>query len=111
MRKLTMLAVAGAAALMAGGVQAVKAADMMVPQAQAPAPVYAPPPVAETYAPVPPPPVAYGYPPPPPVAYYPAYAPDYTVWPGPYYARWGYWHGYAPRFAYGYSHWGYGWHR
>jgi hypothetical protein len=111
MRKLTVLAVAaGAVALVAGGVQAAKAADMMVPQAQAPAPGYAPPPFAGTYAPAPPPPVEYGYlPPPPPVGYYPAYA----VWPGPgpYYANWGYWHGYAPRFAYGYGHWGYGWHR
>jgi hypothetical protein len=109
MRKLTMLALAaGAAALMVGGVQAANAADMVAPQAEGPAPGYAPPPVAGTYAPAPPPAV-YGYPPP--VAYYPAYEPAYVVAPGPYYERWGYWHGYAPRFAYGYGHWGYGWRR
>ncbi|HVU42268.1 MAG TPA: hypothetical protein VHD86_14560, partial [Xanthobacteraceae bacterium] len=61
---------------------------------------------------------------PPPVAYY---APAYPVYPGPYYARRGYWRGYGPRFGYGYGphfaygygrhyayghgHWGHGWHR
>ena len=99
--------VLAAGSLMLGGLalQAAKAADMPIQQGQIQPPPPAPYP--------PPPPVAY-YPPPPPVAYYPPpvayYAPPY-VWPRPYYARWGYWHGYDPRFAYGYGHWGRGWHR
>ena len=100
------LTVAAAAIALAAGVPAARAADMVVPQAQAVTPAYYPPP-AQAYAyPPPPPPVAYYAPPP--VAYY---APAYAAWPGPYYARWGYWRGYGPRFAYGYGHWRGGWRR
>jgi hypothetical protein len=105
-----------AGGLLLGGLalQSARAADMPAEQGQIQGPppgAYGPPPPA--YAP-PPPPVAYYRPPPP--AYYPPppvayYAPAYPVWPGPYYARWGYWRGYGPRFAYGYGHWGRGWHR
>jgi hypothetical protein len=121
MRTMIRLTVAAAAiALGAAAIQPACAADMLVPQAQAPAPAYYPPP-AQAYAYPPPPPIAYYAPPP--VAYY---APAYAVWPGPgpYYARWGYWRGYGPRFAYGYGphvaygygrwghgNWGHGWHR
>jgi len=116
MRTMMKLAVAAASvALGAAKIPSAQAADIAVPQAQAPAPAYYPPP-AQAYAYPPPPPVAY-YAPPPPVAYY---APAYAVRPGPYYARWGYWRGYGPRFAYGYGrphfaygygHWGHGWRR
>ena len=105
--------VLAAGALVFGGlaVQSASAADMPLQQGQIQAPppgAYPPPPRVAYY---PPPPAAYY---PPPVAYYPppvAYVPAYAGWPGPYYARWGYWHGYGPRFAYGYGHWGRGWHR
>ena len=107
MRTMIRLTVAAAAiALGAAAIQPAHAADMLVPQAQAPAPAYYPPP-AQAYAyPPPPPPVAYYAPPP--VAYY---APAYPVWRGPYYARWGYWRGYGPRFAYGYGARAYGYGR
>ncbi len=85
------------------------AADMAMPDYgyQQPPPGYYPPPQqqAEVYPPPPPPPaVYYPPPPPPPVVYYP-YAPAPVV-AGPYYGRGYYWHGYGPRFAYGYGHWG-----
>jgi hypothetical protein len=112
MRTMTTLALAaGVSASALGGIalQSAKAADMPVPQAQAPAPAY-PPPAAESYAfPPQPPPVAYYAPPPPPVAYYAYPAP--VVWDGPIVAQGPYWHGYAPRFAYSYGRWGYGWRR
>ena len=110
----TVMRMTVAAAVIAFGAAAVpsaQAADMGVPEAQAPAPAYYPPP-AQAYAyPPPPPPVAYYAPPP--IAYY---APAYRVLPGPYYypPHWGYWRGYGPRYAYGYGrwgHWGHGWHR
>jgi hypothetical protein len=104
MRKMMTLALAaGALTLVGAGLHPAKAADMALQQGQAPAPAYYPPP-AQAYAY--PPPVAYYAPPP--VAYY---APAYAARPGPYYARWRYWRGYVPRFAYGYGHWGHGWHR
>ena len=97
---------AGVCALALGGagLHSANAADIQVPQYQAPPPAaYAPPPVQEGYA----------YPPPPPVAYYAYAPPPYVVWPGPYYGP--YWYR-GPRFAYGYGRWGYGhwgrgWHR
>jgi len=105
MKMLTLTA----GALVLGGLtmQSARAADMPIQQGQMqPPPAYAPPPPPVAYYP-PPPPVAY-YPPPPPAYYVPAYA----GWPGPYYGRWAYyWRGYGPRFAYGYGHWGRGWHR
>ena len=107
----------GALALAAVGLHGAKAADVGVPQYQAPPPAaYAPPPVQESYG-YPPRPPAYVYPPPPPpVAYY--YAPPaYEVVPDVYYGPGPYWRG-GPRFAYGYgyghwghAHWGHGWHR
>jgi hypothetical protein len=114
MRTMTTLALAaGVSASVLGGIalQSAKAADMPVPQAQAPVPAPAyPPPAAESYAfPPQPPPVAYYAPPPPPVAYYAYPAP--VVWNGPIVAQGPYWHGYAPRFAYSYGRWGYGWRR
>lgn len=121
MRKFVMLSAAGALSALALGAavpQAANAADMGVPQYGAPAPqaygpppqAYGPPPVEEAYG-YPPPPPAYGYPPPPPVAYYAYGAPAYAVWPGGYYPGGPYRWGYGPRFAYGYGHWGRGYHR
>ncbi len=105
----TLAAAAGAFAFGSVAIPSAHAADMGVPeygyQQQQPPPGYYPQQQqAEVYAP--PPPVAYGYPPPPPppVAYYP-YAPAPVV-VGPYYGRGYYWHGYGPRFAYGYGHYG-----
>lgn len=109
MRTMMFLALA-AGALTLGGIapQYAQAADMGVPEAQAPVPppAYGPPPPAVGYAYPAPPPAYY----PPPVAYY-GYGP--AVWPGPYYyGRFGYWRGgYGPRFAYGYGRWGHGWRR
>jgi hypothetical protein len=99
MRRIMRLPLAaGVSAIVLGvaGPHGAKAADVGVPQYQAPPPAaYAPPPVQQGYAyPPPPPPVAYAYAPPP-----------YVVWPGPYYGP--YWYR-GPRFAYGYGRWGYG---
>jgi hypothetical protein len=109
--KVSLAGAAGAFALVALGTEATKAADMTYPQGQyeaPPAEPYAPPPQA--YGPPPaeesygyPPPVAYAYPPP-----VPYYASPYVVVPGPYFVRGPYWRGYAPRYAYGYGHWGHG---
>lgn len=102
--RVSLAVAVGAVALAAAGLHGAKAADVAVPQYQAPPPA--------AYAPPPP---AYGYPPPPPpVAYYYA-PPPYAVWPRPYYWPGPYWRG-GPRFAYGYGrwgygHWGHGWHR
>jgi hypothetical protein len=94
--RVPLAAGVSALALAAAGLHGAKAADVGVPQYQAPPPAaYAPPPVQQGYA----------YPPPPPVAYYAP--PPYVVWPGPYYGYGPYWH-YGPRFAYGYGRWGYG---
>ena len=121
MQALNSLALAASVGVLAFGALAApsaKAADMAMPEGQygegPPPQYYGPPPVEEGYAYPPPPayaypapPAAYDYPPPPP-AY--AYAePRIVVVPGPYYYApgpyWG-WHGYGPRFAYGYAHWG-----
>jgi hypothetical protein len=108
---ITLSLTAGAVALGALiPLSAASAADMSVappyqppPQAQyAPPPAYGPPPVEEAqeaYVYPPPPPVYYA---PPSVVYYAYDAPAYDV--APYYYRRGYWHGYGPRFAYGYGH-------
>jgi hypothetical protein len=102
--RVSVAACVGVLALAAAGLHSAKAADVGVPQYQAPPPAaYAPPAPAYGYPP-PPPPVAYYYPPPP-----------YAVWPRPYYWPGPYWRG-GPRFAYGYGrwgygHWGHGWHR
>jgi hypothetical protein len=122
MRKFVMLSAAagvGVLALGAAGLQPAKAADLSVaPQAYGPPPqpygpppqAYGPPPMEEGYAY--PPPAVYGYPPPPPpVAYYAYEAPDYAVWPGRYYVPGPYRWGYGPHVAYGYGHWGRGYHR
>jgi eukaryotic-like serine/threonine-protein kinase len=95
MRTLMKVSLTAAFALGLLGLHAAQAADVPFPQGQA----EAPPPQA--YGP---PPVAYGYPPPA-VFYAP---PPYVVVPGPYFVRGPYWRGYAPRYAYGYGHWGYG---
>ena len=101
MRTMIRLTMAAAAiALGAAAIQPAHAADMLVPQAQAPAPAYYPPPAAGLRLSAAttsrrvlsaPPPVAY-------------YAPAYECAgrgllcaPGPY------WRGYGPRFAYGYG--------
>lgn len=101
MRTMRMLVLAaGVTALTLGALALApaNAADMPMQQGQV-----QPPPAAYP----PPPPVAY-YPPPPiadyappPVAYY---GPTYAVRPAPYYARWGYWRGYGPHYAYGYGY-------
>lgn len=101
--RASLAAGVGVLALAAAGLHSAKAADVGVPQYQAPPAAYAPPAPAYGYPP-PPPPVAYYYPPPP-----------YAVWPRPYYWPGPYWRG-GPRFAYGYGrwgygHWGHGWHR
>jgi hypothetical protein len=104
--KMSLAAGVSLLALGGAGLHSAKAADIGVPQYQAPPAAYAPPPVQEGYA----------YPPPPPVAYYAYAPPPYVVWPGPYYGP--YWRR-GPRFAYGYGRWGYGgwgrwghgWHR
>lgn len=108
MRKLMKLSLTAAVALGFLGAHAVKAADLY-PQEQYESPppqAYGPPPEAGYE---PPPAVVYGYPPPAP--YYAYASPPYVVLPAPYYARGPYWRGYAPRYAYGYGHWGHGYRR
>jgi hypothetical protein len=105
MRKFMKVSLTATFALGLLGAHAVQAADLY-PQEEAPPPqAYGPPP-EQSYAP--PPAVAYGYPPPP--VYYGYAPPAYVVVPGPYYGG-PYWRGYAPRFAYGYGHWGHGYRR
>jgi hypothetical protein len=107
---LALAASVSAIALGSVGNAPARAADMPTPeygyQQQPPAyyppqqPAYYPPQQTEAYPP-----------PPPPVAYY-AYAPaPVVVAPYPYYLGAPYWHGYAPRVAYGYGHWGRGYRR
>lgn len=106
----TLVAAVGAFAFGSVTIPSAHAADMAVPeygyQQQQSPPAYYPPPPQQVEIYTPPPPVAYDYPPPPPppVAYYP-YTPAPVVI-GPYYGRSYYWHGYGPRFAYGYGHYG-----
>ncbi len=110
--RLSLLTAAAALALDGAALTQARAADLSVPQYQAPPPAaYGPPPVEEGYAyPPPPPPAVYAYPPP--VVDYTYVEPSVAVVvPGPYYVR-PYWRGYyGPHYAYGYGHWGRGWHR
>lgn len=113
--RLSLVASMSALAVGAIDLHAANAADMAVPQAQAPT-YYSQPPAEESYAYPPPPPVMYGYPPPPPpVAYYEYAEPPVAVLSGPYYAGGPYWrgYGYGPHFAYGYGYgrWGRGYRR
>jgi hypothetical protein len=110
MRTTMRISLAACASVLALGLAAIhsaNAADMpLQPGAEMPPPQPYGPPVQEGYA-YPPPPAVYAYPPP--VAY-DTYAAPVVVAPGPYYGP--YWGGYyGPRFAYGYGHWGRGWHR
>lgn len=108
--RISLALAAGVSALALGGfaAPAANAADMGVPQGeyyQAPVPEgYGQPPEEEEGYADPPPRGIYGYPPPPAFAYA---QPPVVVFPGPYYAPGPYWRGSAPRFTYGYGHYGY----
>jgi hypothetical protein len=105
---LALAASVSAIALGSVGNAPARAADMATSEyGYQQQPAYYPPQQPTYY----PPQQAEAYPPPPPVAYY-AYPPaPVVVAPYPYYLRAPYWHGYAPRVAYGYGHWGRGYRR